>query len=377
MSVQVSYKKQILTFILLLIVFLTIVEIIVNIWLYNFYKCDFEDNEIFKDLSSETKRQICLESLGHDFVKQNVNWENGTRKGKQFGGFDESIVYFNSEGFRGPEFTKEKSENTFRILITGGSTTFGVGVFDNQTFPYYLQELYDQTNLGYKVEVINVGWPGWNSVHETEKIKTKMLEYEPDLIMVFDGWNDMAEQNRKNPEYSPMQWKERWMEICELGKQHNFDTVIALQAMVGTGNKILSYQEHQSFMLTVMKKILPMYPTYVEQLDELKNHCSETLDMTKIFDHIQEPIFYDQGHVGSKGNEIIAENFYQISLPLVIEASKRVDLTENVYADSVEKIDSKLIANDFDAFVEKSYLVLRDIIALYKTPKVFPLIFQE
>jgi len=48
---------------MLLVTFLVIVEVIVNIWLYNFYRCDFEDNEIFKDMDSETKRNICIDSI--------------------------------------------------------------------------------------------------------------------------------------------------------------------------------------------------------------------------------------------------------------------------------------------------------------------------
>jgi len=53
---------------MLLVTFLVIVEVIVNIWLYNFYRCDFEDNEIFKDMDSETKRNICIDSIGYGFL---------------------------------------------------------------------------------------------------------------------------------------------------------------------------------------------------------------------------------------------------------------------------------------------------------------------
>lgn len=372
MPVRVSFKKQFIFLFLLTLVFLIVVEVLVNIWLYTFYTCDFEKNEIFHDVNEETKRKICLESLGYDFVEQNVSWENGTRLAKEFGGIDERIVNINSEGFRGPEFTKQKPENTYRILVIGGSTTFGAGVFDNQTFPYYLQERYDQTNLDFKVEVINVGWSGWNSIDETELTKTKLVDYHPNLIIVFDGWNDMAKQIKNDKKFSATQWKDRWMEICEFGKQQNFETMITLQPMVGTGKKILSHQEQKFLMLSVMEKLLPMYPTYVKQLEELAVQCSVTEDLRDIFDNVQEPLFFDQGHVGSKGNKIIAENMYRISLPLVAIAAEDTNFSKT----PSENINSQLLSNDINKFLEKSYTNLREIISHYKTPKAMPLIFK-
>ena len=46
---KVSIKKQFALGILLLIVVLGVTELFANIWLYNIYRCEFEDNEIFKN----------------------------------------------------------------------------------------------------------------------------------------------------------------------------------------------------------------------------------------------------------------------------------------------------------------------------------------
>jgi len=64
MPVQVSYKKQFVLLFLLTLTFLVVVEVVVNIWLYYFYSCDFEDNEIFGNVDTQTKRKICLENIG-------------------------------------------------------------------------------------------------------------------------------------------------------------------------------------------------------------------------------------------------------------------------------------------------------------------------
>jgi len=374
--VQVSYKKQFALFFLLTLTLLVAVEVVVNIWLNFFYQCGFEDNEIFKNVDPETNRKICLESFAYGFTKDRISWIDGTRP-LTGSGLDENLVYINSQGFRGPEFSEIKSENTYRIIIVGGSTAFGVGVLDNQTFPYYLQNIFDKSNLNFNVEVINSAWTGLYSLLETELIKDRLINFGPDLFIVYDGWNELDKQVVKlNPEASPELWKERWIEICDLGKQHGFDTIVTLQPMVNTGQKILSEQEYESYIEIENKKITVPYPQYIKQLDELKNHCTLTADFRGIFDNIRESIYFDIGHTGPKGNKIIAEKFYQISLPIIIKGSNNINL-ENYNDESYLNDSNKQIKlNDYDLFFEQYRIFLKENISHYKTPRVIPLIFQ-
>jgi len=90
-----------------------------------------------------------------------------------------------------------------------------------------------------------------------------------------------------------------------------------------------------------------------------------------IFDNVEGAIYYDSAHVGTKGNQIIAKNIYQISLPLVLEGAKHVDSIDA----SSEDIDSRLISNDFDIFVEQTNEISRNMLSSYKTPRVFSIIF--
>jgi len=378
MPVQVSYKKQFVVMLFLLITFLIAVEIIVNIWLYYFYQCDFEDNEMFNKLNSEIKRKLCLENIGYGFSNQKLHVAEGTwdPESPRHGSLDENLVYINSHGFRNPEFTNQKPLNTYRIFAVGGSTTFGVGVFDNQTIPFYLQKLYNETDLGFNVEVINTGWPREWSNTETYKIKNQFIQLEPDLFIIFDGWNDANREVLGNQYASASLWKERWIEICDLGKNYNFDTIIAIQPTVGAGNKILTQEELRNYMKPWQTDLLEVYPSYAEQLNELKNHCSVISDLRNIFDHISEPIYFDQIHVGEKGNRIIAEKFYRLSLPLVLEHKSR-DLKEDYEAPTFGEIDSRLISNDFDTFTNEFSKTLKELVLPYKTPRVFSLTFSE
>jgi len=310
MQVQVSYIKQFIFFVILAVIFLIGIEVLVNFWWYFLYTCEFEKNELFDYLDKETKRQMCLESIDLQFTTKEVNRVKGIRQIN-----NTEIFYINSEGFRGPEFSKEKPPNTYRIFAVGGSTTFGHGVFENQTFPFYLQKKFNEENLSINVEVINAGIGGAASDRETKMIKEKIIAYEPDLIMVFDGFNDLDMELKNDPNASHILWKERWLEICDLGKEYDFETIITLQPITGSGKKILTDQEYIAYQNVMRLKILEPYPLYVERLGELTEHCTITNDLRNLFDDVQEPIFFDKVHTGPQGNLIIANEFFVLAQP--------------------------------------------------------------
>jgi len=373
MSVQVSYKKQLGLLILLTLIFLIVVEVLVNVWLYFFYTCNFEDSEIFENVDYETKRNLCLDNIYLSQTYDRLESVNGTRMDD----FDPELVFINSEGFRSPEFTKNKPDDTFRIFTMGGSTTYGTGVLDNQTYPAYLQSYYDESNLGINIEVINAGWPEFWSFDETNLIKERLLAFDPDLFIVYDGWNDHMKQRRADDPNEPsILWKERWLEICELGNQTGFDTLITVQPLVSTGKKILTTSEYKSKMRSENREFPQHYPLYAEQLEELAKDCSQTADLRGIFDDIQEPLFFDIGHVGPKGNQIIAENFFQLSLPILKE--KMEYMSSNNYSKGLnfEEIDAKITSND-DVFFDEVNNFLKRLIFSYKTPKIASIIFQD
>jgi len=239
MSVQVSYKNQFVVYIFLLLIFLIVVELFANFWLYNIYRCDFESNEIFKDVDPETNRNLCLETLQYDFTKETIPMTIEDAKEKQ------KLLQLNSHNIRAHEITEQKPENTIRIFTIGASTTFGTGVLDDETYPYFLQTMFDKSELNFNVEIINAGVSGAHSWGETKWIKNKWINFEPDLFIVLDPWNDMRAELQQNYfRASLTQWYERWIEICELGKQSDFDTIITIQPFVKSGSKILTEQEH-------------------------------------------------------------------------------------------------------------------------------------
>ena len=223
-------------------------------------------------------------------------------------------AYINEHGFRSPEITKEKPANTFRIFLVGGSTVFGSGSDDSTQIFSVLQEKFDEKNFGFDIEVINAGLGAAWSKQEALMVKNKLLDFSPDLIVVYDGVSDIG----YHKEGSEITWKNRWSEICNLGKKNGFDTIIILQPFGHSGFRVLTENDQEIFLKHGgYHDRLDLYPLYVNQLQELNKNCKKAVDMSHIFDKIPGDLFFDPVHTGVRGNQIVADNFYQIISPII------------------------------------------------------------
>ena len=243
----------------------------------------------------------------------------------------------NSEGFRGPEFNKDKPDNTYRIIAVGGSTTFGAGVTYENTWPIILEKKLQNISESKNIEVINAGIAGITSFNESKLIKEKLIHYKPDLLIVYDGNNDMAckmvehitKDHIESKEakikscgvYSPDNYEkiyaERWSEICRVGEENGFETVFILQP-IPSFDKILSDQEfHNYFLRPEHTSYLNSLESFAQQTDNIEKHCAAAADFRGIFDYYLEPLYWDYGHVGDRGNEIIADKVLELISPIL------------------------------------------------------------
>jgi hypothetical protein len=80
----------------------------------------------------------------------------------------------------------EKLNNTIRIAAIGDSFTFGMFVELEDTWPKILERELNKNkkNNSIKYEVMNFGVPGYNFEHYIENIKLKVLNYNPDIIII-------------------------------------------------------------------------------------------------------------------------------------------------------------------------------------------------
>ena len=362
MSVQVSYKKQVILGLMLLLVILSAIEIISHVVLDQRDSCNqsLPMSDLYQYLSVSELKKICQDYKSIiQYPLPLVHYEPDQKT---------DTVSINSHGFRGEEFEKEKiNDREYRIFVLGGSVLYGLyATSDNTTISGYLQEFYNEFTTDRDVRVINAGANGHESFAETYLVKNKIIDLNPDLIIVLDGWNDLGaplEREYKEPKgmeqleqyssiirkyYKTIQfyefieriwekqigenkreindgtanqkselWKSRWKEICELGEKENFKVIITLQPIVGAGNKILADWE-----LKFVKEAAGSAASYNfmrDKLNELETSCAVTEDLTNIFDNETELIYFDYVHMGDKGNRIIAQKIFNISSPFVFD----------------------------------------------------------
>ena len=230
------------------------------------------------------------------------------REGSNYDGCIEEK--YNSYGFRGDEFEKEKPHDTYRIFTVGGSTTFGVGANGDETWPANLQKIINKEITEKKIEVINFGAYGATSESEYILIKNKIISLNPDLIIMYDGLNDF----QSIPVEKTIQ---NWESVCKLDENERFDVIIIVQPVADTYHRVLTEQEITStvslFPNSSYLQESEQYVTAFKMLDEV---CTKTADFRRIFDYVQEPIFYDGVHTMSFGNKIIAENVFSVISPI-------------------------------------------------------------
>jgi lysophospholipase L1-like esterase len=107
-------------------------------------------------------------------------------------GYSKGQTFHNSLGYRSSEFPLEKPAGAYRIVALGGSSTYDVRIEDNaQTFTAQLEKLLKE-EYGYEqVEVINAGVPGYNSWEILTNLEFRVLDLDPDLIIIYEGTNDV------------------------------------------------------------------------------------------------------------------------------------------------------------------------------------------
>ena len=81
-----------------------------------------------------------------------------------------------------------KSSKSIKILCSGGSTTFGSFLNNNETWPALLEN--ELRTKGIDCNVINGGVPGWNSSNEFSRFLTDVDRIKPNLVILHQGWND-------------------------------------------------------------------------------------------------------------------------------------------------------------------------------------------
>jgi lysophospholipase L1-like esterase len=271
----------------------------------------------------------------------------------------------NSKGFIGPEFDAEKPKDVYRIFSIGDSCTFGNM---NVVYPGLLHTRLNAEGKGRKFEVINAGVEGYHSGFALARLKEDVLQYHPDLVTIYIGWNDFMKTNPENlAEAGRYAWLARLMEQSYLVKAYKkvlFSYVrplIVKPNVLSTPEDLLAYdsfepvefRENLREMIRILKsrniKMLIMtrptvvregmpyeeikrqnvvFPWYgsaysVNKLLSVHRAYNRTirmvaeqegmplLDLEVEFEkHDKNELFWDTMHPNEKGHRVIADSMY-------------------------------------------------------------------
>jgi|LWDU01.1.fsa_nt_gi lysophospholipase L1-like esterase len=368
MSVQVSYKKQTLFGIILLLCIFSIFESGSRFYEFFMGYCGLENDEILSEYDYFLIRTTC-----YDF--QNIAYDTQPVltiiPNQHF-----TTVNINNDGFRGAEINESKTNNDYRIIVIGGSTVFGAGVgTDNNTFPYELNNKFKEKFNN--VEVINAGISSLTSFEELYHFKEKLIQLEPNLVIIYDGWNDVGYKRTNEPEilntdenklqlkdfqkylrtpvvlyryvllpildlqsssnldpnntptvnkldlYDPQisnsvasLWYKHMNEFCQISKENQIQSVIILQPTLNHGTKPLTNYERSNYVKNIYFE--KTFELLIQKSKDL-NDCSMVSDFSNVFIDVTRGVYLDQGHLNPFGNKIIAEKIYEKILPIVLD----------------------------------------------------------
>jgi lysophospholipase L1-like esterase len=99
-------------------------------------------------------------------------------------------VAFNALGLRDVERAPQPAPDTVRVLALGDSFTFGNGVAQDHTYPRQAEAMLSAAR-GAPVEVLNMGMPGYNTLHQLAQLRELGLGLQPKVVVVGFLYNDI------------------------------------------------------------------------------------------------------------------------------------------------------------------------------------------
>lgn len=294
--------------------------------------------------------EIILRLMGFGNVEtylpdQNLIWRLKPRQ-ETYTKYGLKPVSINSAGLRDREYSKEKSSNTYRVLVLGNSCTYGWGVGQEDTYPKVLERKLASVSNQNNFEIINGGVIGYSIAQELEYLKKDGLSWNPDLVVISHTFN---EGKRVNPT-SPQELKDkvffslrlknflRNIAIYHYIVEHNFSHqyvqlsrritedpswidesafdlyVKNLQEIIDicSNNKI-----QVAFLITVSKnQVLNDDIKYSKHQNAMidaatKNKILLINPMTALRENKSKELFVDGGHPTELGHKLIAEEIYK------------------------------------------------------------------
>jgi lysophospholipase L1-like esterase len=128
-------------------------------------------------------------------------------------------IALNDDGFRSPPIRKDKGPGVLRIACIGDSWTFGMNVNQDATYPGRLEALLKQQRPAASLEVMNFGVLGYSSFQGLQLLKSRVLDWHPDVLVIGFGMNDSSVSGYRDKDIpqaaSEVRWRDRVKAIAD------------------------------------------------------------------------------------------------------------------------------------------------------------------
>ena len=197
MSVVVSYKRQTVVFVVMGIMALAATEAAVRLLEETVIPtCEFLSHELYMDVPAGVKADMCRE-----YWSVRSDYDGKTYAPRPMDGAHVSV---SEGGFRGPG-PGTIGEDSYRIFMLGGSTTYGlVTTSDDLTIPALLEKKLRDSGLD--ARVVNAGVAGATTNDERYRADRYAGEWDPDMVIMYDGINELVYQGATYEEFLDVEY---------------------------------------------------------------------------------------------------------------------------------------------------------------------------
>ncbi len=230
----------------------------------------------------------------------------------------------NAMGFRGKPIRPRGPQ--LRILAIGDSTTFGLGVDDDKTWPAVLESLLQ--NKGIDAEVINAGVSGYSAFQGLRLLKEHGEKLRPDIVIATFGHTEVERSGPSDIERQAVLgsrlrlllsiFRDPWQEKTQslrMSPEEFREAMMALRHECTTINAkliLVAWPNRQECDCTKNPApgpdCPPADPTYYLLVKEIASTLGvPVLDVLPVMKE-QDNIYFDTVHFTEKGNGIVAQH---------------------------------------------------------------------
>ncbi len=178
-------------------------------------------------------------------------------------------------------------------------------------YPYYVTESLVSRFPNVAFEFINQGISGNRSGQLFDRLQTDAIAFEPDIISVLIGVNDVWHRYAKNPiRTTDEQFEANLRAILSTLREHTSAKLLLLQPYLLDGEETAHFRAELDRIIAIVNRLADEYADAYVRLDEMFAEAMKTQP---------EPCYYsrDGVHPNANGATFIAEHYLEAVKPLI------------------------------------------------------------